>query len=138
MVLRPARTTAPSQVSHLNRLLENYGRDTGVAPSRARRWITTMVTLGGTRPRADRPEAAAVPRQGRGRDGTAACARQRARRRDLDMVFLGETDRLLAELDAALAEPYSLFSFERRSAHGYGRFPADPPAEPVGRGHMLA
>jgi hypothetical protein len=40
--------------------------------------------------------------------------------RDLDMVFLGDPDQLLAALDAALAEPYSLFSFERG------------PAEPIG------
>jgi hypothetical protein len=36
------------------------------------------------------------------------------------MVFLGDPDQLLVALDAALAEPYSLFSFERG------------PAEPIG------
>jgi hypothetical protein len=40
--------------------------------------------------------------------------------RDLDMVFLGEPDQLLAALDAALAEPYSLFSFERGAAEQIG------------------
>lgn len=113
----PKRT--PSQISHLNRLLENYGRDTGVAPSRVRRWITTMVMLGALDRVQTDPEQPLFLVKG----GVAMELRVREEARatrDLDMVFLGETDRLLAELDAALAEPYSLFSFERG------------PTEPIG------
>lgn len=113
----PKRT--PSQVSHLNRLLESYGRDTGVAPGRVRRWITMMVMVGALDRVQTDPEQplflvkGGVAMELRLREGARAT-------RDLDMVFLGETDRLLAELDAALAEPYSLFTFERG------------PAEPIG------
>ena len=44
--------------------------------------------------------------------------------RDLDMVFLGEADRLVAALDVALAEPYSLFSFERGQPEPIGTTPS--------------
>jgi len=37
---------APSQVSHLERLLDSYGRATGIAPNRVRRWMTMMVMIG--------------------------------------------------------------------------------------------
>jgi hypothetical protein len=36
------------------------------------------------------------------------------------MVFLGDPDQILAALDAALAAPYSLFSFERRAPEPIG------------------
>ena len=42
---RPPRRT-PSQVGHLERLLQSYGRATGMAPNRLRRWMTMMVMIG--------------------------------------------------------------------------------------------
>jgi hypothetical protein len=40
------------------------------------------------------------------------------------LVFLGDSDQLLAALDGALAEPYSLFSFERGPAEPIGTTPS--------------
>lgn len=115
---RPPKRT-PSQVSHLERLLQSYGRAVGVAPNRLRRWLTMMVMIGALdRVQADPAQPLFLVKGGvamelRLRQGARAT-------RDLDMVFLGDLDQLLAALDAALAEPYSLFSFERG------------PAEPIG------
>jgi hypothetical protein len=107
---RPKRT--PSQVGHLERLLQSHGRATGVAPNRLRRWLTMMVMIGALdRVQADPHQPLFLVKGGvamelRLRHGARAT-------RDLDMVFLGDPDQLLAALDTALAEPYSLFSFER-------------------------
>lgn len=115
---RPPKRT-PSQVNHLERLLQSYSRATGVAPNRLRRWMTMMVMVGALdRVQADPDQPLFLVKGGvamelRLRQGARAT-------RDLDMVFLGDPDQLLAALDAALAEPYSLFSFERG------------PAEPIG------
>ena len=114
---QPKRT--PSQVGHLERLLQSYGQATGVAPNRLRRWLTMMVMIGALdRVQADPDQPLFLVKGGvamelRLRHGARAT-------RDLDMVFLGDPDQLLVALDAALAEPYSLFSFERG------------PAEPIG------
>lgn len=114
---RPKRT--PSQVNHLERLLQSYGRATGVAPNRLRRWLTMMVMIGALdRVQADPDEPLFLVKGGVAMElrlGQGARAT-----RDLDMVFLGDPDQLLGAIDAAIAEPYSLFSFERG------------PAEPIG------
>jgi hypothetical protein len=109
----------PSQVAHLERLLQSYGRATGIAPNRVRRWMTMMVMIGALdRVQADPDQPLFLVKGGvamelRLRQGARAT-------RDLDMVFLGEPGQLFGVLDAALAEPYSLFSFQRG------------PAEPIG------
>ena len=109
----------PSQVNHLERLLQSYGRATGVAPNRLRRWMTMMVMIGALdRVQADPDQPLFLVKGGvamelRLRQGARAT-------RDLDMVFLGDPEQLLAALDAALAEPYSLFSFERGAAEPIG------------------
>lgn len=109
----------PSQANHLERLVGSYGRATGVAPNRVRRWVTMMVMIGALdRVQADPDEPLFLVKGGvamelRLRDGARAT-------RDLDMVFLGEPDQLLAALDTALADPYSLFSFERGAAEQIG------------------
>ena len=36
----------PTRVSHLEQLVGNYGRVTGIAPNRVRRWVTMMVMIG--------------------------------------------------------------------------------------------
>jgi hypothetical protein len=112
-------------VSHLERLLQSYGRATGVAPNRVRRWLTMMVMIGALdRMQADPDQPLFLVKGGvamelRLRQGARAT-------RDLDMVFLGDPDQLMAALDTALAERYSLFSFERG------------PAEPIGHPQALA
>lgn len=109
----------PSQVNHLERLLQSYGRATGVAPNRLRRWMTMMVMIGALdRVQADPHQPLFLVKGGvamelRLRQGARAT-------RDLDMVFLGDPDQLVAALDAALAERYSLFSFERGTAEPIG------------------
>jgi len=114
---RPKRT--PSQVSHLERLLQSYGQATGVAPNRLRRWLTMMVMIGALdRVQADPDQPLFLVKGGvamelRLRHGARAT-------RDLDMVFLGDPDQLLVALDTAFAEPYSLFSFERGPAESIG------------------
>ena len=113
----PKRT--PTQVGHLERLLQSYSRATGVAPNRLRRWMTMMVMIGALdRVQADPDQLLFLVKGGvamelRLRQGARAT-------RDLDMVFLGDPDRLLAALDVALAEPYSLFSFQRGPAESVG------------------
>ncbi len=115
---RPPKRT-PSQVNHLERLLQSYGRATGVAPNRLRRWMTMMVMIGALdRVQADPDQPLFLVKGGvamelRLRQGARAT-------RDLDMVFLGDPEQLLAALDAALAVPYSLFSFERGAAEPIG------------------
>ena len=115
---RPPKRT-PSQVNHLERLLQSYSRATGVAPNRLRRWMTMMVMIGALdRVPADPDQPLFLVKGGvamelRLRQGARAT-------RDLDMVFLGDPDQLVAALDTALAEPYSLFSFERGGAEPIG------------------
>lgn len=115
---RPPRRM-PSHANHLERLLESYGRATGVAPNRLRRWMTMMVMIGALdRVQADPDQPLFLVKGGvamelRLRQGARATS-------DLDMVFLGDPDHLLAALDDALAEPYSLFSFERGAAEPIG------------------
>lgn len=114
---RPKRT--PVHVNRLQQLLQSYSSATGVAPNRLRHWLTMMVIIGAL----DRVQADAEQPLFLVKGGVAMelRLRQGARAtRDLDMVFLGDLDELLAALDAALAEPYSMFSFERR------------PPEPIG------
>ena len=115
---KPPRRT-PSQVSHLERLLDSYGRATGIAPNRVRRWMTMMVMIGALdRVQADPDQALFLVKGGvamelRLRQGARAT-------KDLDMVFLGDPRELLIALDDALTEPYSLFSFERGPAEEIG------------------
>ena len=109
----------PTRVSRLEYLVSNYGRVTGIAPNRVRRWVTMMVMIGAL----DRVQA--DPNQPlflvKGGVAMELRLRESARAtRDLDMVFLGDPDQLLAALDAALAEPYSLFTFERGPAEQIG------------------
>ncbi len=119
---RPPKRT-PSQVGHLERLLESYGRAKGIAPNRVRRWMTMMVMIGALdRVQADPEQPLFLVKGGvamelRLRQGARAT-------RDLDMVFLGDADELLDALDTALAEPYSLFGFQRGPAEVIGTTPS--------------
>lgn len=109
----------PTRVSRLEQILSSYAQATGVAPNRVRRWVTMMVMIGALdREQVDPDEPLFLVK-----GGVAMELRLRASARatrDLDMVFLGEADQLLATLDSALSEPYSLFSFERGPAEQIG------------------
>lgn len=106
---RPDQT--PAQKAHLERLVAHYARLTGLAPVRVRRWISVMVLLGALdRSRKSDPlfllkgGVAIELRVGGGARAT----------KDIDLVFLGDPERLGEILDDDLDEPYSVFSFERR------------------------
>jgi hypothetical protein len=106
---RPDQT--PTQKAHLERLVAHYARRTGLAPVRVRRWISVMILLGALdRSRESDPlfllkgGVAIELRVGGGARAT----------KDVDLVFLGDPERLGEILDEDLDEPYSVFSFERR------------------------
>jgi len=81
--------------------------------------MTMMVMIGALdRVQADPDQAVFLVKGGVARE---LRLRQGARAtKDLDMVFLGDPRELLIALDDALAEPYSLFSFERGPAEEIG------------------
>lgn len=116
---RPERT--PIQKAHLERLVAHYGKLSGVAPARVRRWLSIMVLLGALdRVRESDPVFLL-------KGGVAIELRLRSQARatkDVDLVFFGEPEELGESLDRALAEPYSEFSFQREeiAAGGEGRF----------------
>lgn len=112
---RPDQT--PIRRAHLERLVAHYARLTGVAPGRVRRWISVMVLLGALdRSRESDPlfllkgGVAIELRIG----GNARATK------DIDLVFSGDLGRLAEALDQDLAQPYSVFSFEREGLEGRG------------------
>lgn len=112
---------APVQKAHLERLVVHYAKLTGTAPARVRRWLSVMVLLGAL----DRVREADPVFLLKG--GVAMEMRLRGRARatkDVDLVFVGDPQDLGDDLDHALADPYSEFSFQRREidAAGGGRF----------------
>ncbi len=116
---RPER--APVQKAHLEQLVAHYGKLTGVAPARVRRWVSVMVLLGALdRVRESDPVFLL-------KGGVAIELRLRSQARatkDVDLVFFGDQEALGEDLDRALAEPYSDFSFQREEIEpgGGGRF----------------
>jgi len=112
---------APVQKSHLERLVAHYAKLTGVAPARVRRWLSVMVLLGALdRVRESDPLFLL-------KGGVAIELRVRGKARatkDVDLVFFGDREALGDDLDRALAEPYSGFSFQREEIEpgGQGRF----------------
>lgn len=113
---RPER--APVQKSHLERLVAHYAKLTGVAPARVRRWLSVMVLLGALdRVRESDPVFLL-------KGGVAIELRVRGRARatkDVDLVFFGDREALGEDLDRALAEPYSGFSFQREEIEPGGQ-----------------
>ena len=112
---------APTQKGHLERLVAHYGGLTGVAPARVRRWLSVMVLLGALdRVRESDPLFLL-------KGGVAMELRlgsQARATKDVDLVFFGDSEALGEDLDRALAEPYSGFSFQRQEIEqgGSGRF----------------
>ena len=107
---RPRET--PVQKAHLERLVAHYGKLTGVAPGRVRRWLSVMVLLGALdRVRESDPVFLL-------KGGVAIELRLRSQARatkDVDFVFFGDPEALADDLDRAFAEPYSEFSFRREA-----------------------
>jgi hypothetical protein len=110
---RPDQT--PTRKAHLEKLVAHYAQLTGVAPGRVRRWISVMVLLGALdRSRESDPlfllkgGVAIELRVGGGARAT----------KDVDLVFFGDPERLAEVLDQDLAEPYSVFTFEREGVEG--------------------
>lgn len=116
---RPAQI--PIQKAHLERLVAHYGSLTGIAPERIRRWLSVMILLGALdRGRESDPVFLL-------KGGVAIELRFPGRARatkDVDLVFFGNAQGLGENLDRALAEPYSEFSFQREEIEtgGDGRF----------------
>lgn len=116
---RPEET--PVQKAHLERLVGHYAKLTGIAPARVRRWLSVMVLLGALdRVRESDPVFLL-------KGGVAIELRFRTQARatkDVDLVFIGDSEDLDDHLDRALAEPYSEFSFRREQVGegGDGRF----------------
>jgi hypothetical protein len=100
----------PKTEKHLGQLVARYAEAEGLALRRVRLRISVMAFVGAlARVREeDSPDRFLIK-------GGMACElrfQEKARAtRDLDAMFHGSTDELLADLDAAFAEPYSGFSF---------------------------
>lgn len=100
----------PKTEKHLGQLVSRYSEASGLAVRRVRQRISAMVFIGAlARVLAeDSPDRFLVK-------GGLTCELRfpgKARMtRDLDAVFRGDVDGLLADLDLAFAEPYSGFSF---------------------------
>lgn len=112
---RPDQT--PTQKAHLEKLVTHYAKLTDVAPERVRRWISVMVLLGAL-DRSRESDPLFLLKGGvtiELRVGGAARATK-----DVDLVFFGEPERPGKALDQDLAEPYSVFTFEREEVESGG------------------
>jgi hypothetical protein len=108
------REKQPSNVQHLQKVVNEAANAKGVVAGRLQRWISTMALLGAlARTNADREE----PNQGLLLKGGVAMelrlGLEARATKDVDFVFHGPLDVLLEDLDEAFAEPYSGFAFER-------------------------
>lgn len=116
--MSPERRQGPTK-SHLEQLIGRYSRDEGVAADRVRRWVSTMALLGALeRAAPDRAQPRFVLKGGvaielRVRTGARAT-------KDVDVVFRGDSGKLLDALDDAFAEPYRDFAFRRGAPADHG------------------
>jgi hypothetical protein len=102
--------TPPRRKAHLESLIDKYGKMSGVAADRVRRWVSTMVLLGALE-RVSEQENPRFLLKG----GIAMELRLREKARatkDVDVTFLGDPDTVQADLEEALADSYAEFSFE--------------------------
>lgn len=109
MTYRPPKSP-PKTEKYLGQLVAQYADATGMAVRRVRLRVSAMAFVGAL----ERVHEEDSPRRFLIKGGMACELRfqDRARAtRDLDALFHGSLDQLLADLDAAFAEPYSGFSF---------------------------
>lgn len=111
------REKAPANLKHFETVLSDAEKSTSRPARRMRHWISCMAILGALQ----RAQAKKGPDERRLllKGGVAMELRLQLEARatkDLDLVFHGPIEALLEDLDAALAEPYSGFSFERTEA----------------------
>lgn len=102
----------PSRHSHLERLLSDYSKARGIAPDRARRWVSTMTLIGALERVQDDNGPCFLIKGGVSMElrlGVTARAT-----RDVDIVFRGPAAELLEALDEAFEQPYSGFEFRRK------------------------
>lgn len=116
------REKQPSNVSHLQRDGSEAATAKGVVEGRLQRWLSTMALLGALeRANAGRED----PSRGLLLKGGVAMELRlglKARAtKDVDLVFHGPLEALLEDLDAAFADPYSGFSFERGEPEQIGK-----------------
>ena len=116
--MSPERGQGPAK-RHLEQLIGRYSRDEAVAADRVRRWVSTMALLGALeRAAPDRAQPRFVLKGGvaielRVRTGARAT-------KDVDVVFRGDSGKLLDALDDAFAEPYCDFAFRRGAPADHG------------------
>jgi Nucleotidyl transferase AbiEii toxin, Type IV TA system len=100
----------PKTEKRLGRLVSNYAEASGLGVRRVRHRVSAMSFLGAL----DRVREEDSPARFLIKGGIACELRfqdQARATRDLDALFQGSLDELLADLDAAFAVPYSGFSF---------------------------
>ncbi|MFI5091054.1 MAG: nucleotidyl transferase AbiEii/AbiGii toxin family protein [Terriglobales bacterium] len=110
MSTEPPSRSQPKTEKHLGRLVSNYAETSGLGVRRVRQRVSAMAFLGalGRVREEDSPGRFLIK-------GGIACElrfqNQARATRDLDALFHGSLDELLADLDTAFATPYSGFSF---------------------------
>jgi Nucleotidyl transferase AbiEii toxin, Type IV TA system len=100
----------PKTEKQLGRLVSNYAEASGLGVRRVRQRISAMAFVGAL----DRVREEDLPARFLIKGGIACELRfqnQARATRDLDALFHGSLDELLADLDTAFATPYSGFSF---------------------------
>lgn len=106
---RPPKGTPKTEL-HLGQLVRAYADTSGLAPGRVRQRISAMALLGAL----ERAREVDSPTRFLLKGGMACELRFPGKARttkDLDVIFHGSLDQLLADLDTAFAEPYSGFAF---------------------------
>jgi hypothetical protein len=110
----PPSRSRPKTEKHLGRLVSNYAEASGLGVRRVRQRVSAMAFLGALERVREEDSSARFLIKG----GIACELRfqnQARATRDLDALFHGSLDELLADLDTAFATPYSGFSFSYTS-----------------------
>lgn len=119
----PSPGHQPKTEKQLGRLVSRYGEASGLGVQRIRQRISTMAFIGAL----ERVQEEDSPARFLIKGGMACELRFQDKARatsDVDAIFRGSLDELLADLGAAFATPYSGFSFnyaqptQQRAAQG--------------------
>lgn len=115
---RPPKSQ-PKTEKHLGQLVSQYAEASGLGVRRVRQRISAMAFVGAL----ERVREEDTPARFLIKGGMACELRFQGKARttrDLDAVFHGSLDELLADLDAAFSEPYSGFSFNYSEPEAIG------------------